>query len=141
VGFVFATIGNRSHDQRLILVTDYDGVPDEHYIETHEAGARINSDAIRRTMQSILNTNSGAFHVHLHSHRGEPSFSGIDRRSIPKVVAAFRTAEPEQPHGMFLISEDCAIADIWMPGQTLPIKATKVTIVGHPIEFFLARDI
>src|SRR5215207_3980405 len=70
VGFIFGKLGNQgSEEGRLILLSEYRPVEDGDYEDTWEAGARINSAAIRSAMQSVLDTGCGAFHVHLHPHR------------------------------------------------------------------------
>lgn len=135
VGFITAKIGNKSAESPLVLLSGYHPVSDAEYIDDPYVGARINSAAIRNAMQTVLDTESGAFHVHLHNHRGKPRFSSTDKNEIPNIVAGLRVAGPNQPHGMFLLSQDNCFAQIWMPEKTAFVIASKITVVGFPLSF------
>lgn len=135
VGFITAKIGNKLSDSPLVLFSEYLSVSDAHYIDDPYVGARINAAAIRAVMQTVLDTESGAFHVHLHDHRGKPGFSQTDKREIPNIVSGLRVAGPNQPHGMFLLSRDDCFAQIWMPEKTDFVCASKISIVGFPLKF------
>ena len=133
VGFLYAKPGNRSGENPLILLTDYHVITDEQYIDDPGSGARIGSAAIRGAMQHVLDTGDGAFHVHLHEHRGRPGFGGMDREEIPRVVSGLRVAGPGAPHGMLLLSSDHGTGWVWLPGLNEPITASRVSVVGYPL--------
>ena len=133
VGFVFGKLGNQSASEPMILLSDYRPVSDDNYIYDPSVGARINSAAIRGTMQHVLDTGSGAFHVHLHEQYGKPKFGLTDAREIPNVVAGLRVAGGKQAHGMLLLSFDSCFAKVWMPNNPEAVPASKISIVGYPL--------
>lgn len=133
VGFVSAKLGNRHSDEPVVLFTNHYPVADDHYIDDPLAGARINSDAIRQAMQLVLDTGIGLFHVHCHAHRGRPGFSPMDLDETPRVVSSLRVANPNEAHGMLLLSKDECVADVWMPGSNEPVSENRITIVGYPL--------
>lgn len=136
VGFLSAKLANTGGDRALVLLTDYHPVPDDQYINDPYSGARINSSAIRESMQRVLDTGDGLFHVHLHARRGKPAFSDMDLEEIPLVVSGLRVAGPAQPHGMVLLSDDHCVARVWMPGSVEPVVAVGMSVVGYPLGLF-----
>jgi hypothetical protein len=136
VGFLTAKHGNRSGGHQLVLLTDYHPVPDNQYIDDPGSGARINSAAIREAMQRVLDTGDGAFHIHLHDHRGKPGFGEMDQEEIPRVVSGLRVAGPDAPHGMLLFSGNHAAAWVWLPRLSKPVTVSRISVVGFPMAFF-----
>jgi hypothetical protein len=136
VGFLSAKLGNRGGEEPLVLFNDYHPVPDDQYIDDPYSGARINEVAIREAMQRVLDTGSGSFHVHWHAHRGRPGFSSMDLEETPRIVSSLRVAGPGQAHGMLLLSDDHCIAQVWMPESDDPLVASRVSVVGYPLEIF-----
>lgn len=116
-------------DQPLVVMTRYVPVPDEQYVVDDTVGARINGDAIRNGMQGVLDTGDGVFHTHLHEWPGTPWFSQTDAEELPRLMPAFRAVGPTQAAGLFLLSSDSAIADVWLPGAPGPERATKILVV------------
>lgn len=133
VGFVSAKLGNRHSGEPVVLFANHYPVADQNYIDDPSAGARINSDAIREAMQVVLDTGMGLFHVHCHAHRGRPGFSSMDLDETPDVVSSLRVANPNEAHGMLLLSNDECIAHVWMPGSNEPVFDNRITIVGYPL--------
>jgi hypothetical protein len=127
VGFLYGRLAPR---ELLLVMTRYVPVPDEQYVVDDAVGARINGNAIRAAMQGILDTGEGVFHTHLHEWPGTPSFSRTDYEELPKLIPAFRAVGPVQASGLFLLSPDSAIADIWLPGARGPERAARISIVG-----------
>lgn len=125
VGFLYG----RLVDGPLIVMTRYVSVPDEQYMVDDTVGARINGNAIRGAMQGVLDTGDGVFHTHLHEWPGTPSFSRTDEEEMPKLIPAFRAVGPTQAAGLFLLSPDSAIADVWVPGVPGPERAAVIAIV------------
>jgi hypothetical protein len=134
VGFLKAKMGNRDGDPLLVLLTEYEAVPDDQYVFDPKAGARINSTAIRNAMQGILDSGLGAFHVHMHPHSGRPSLSPLDHRELPKLISSFRAVGPNTAHGIFLMSYDHCVGFVWIPGVQQATQSSKVSIVGFPME-------
>ena len=136
VGFVFGRLGNDGTAAPIILLTGYEPLADERYINDPFAGARIDSQAIRGAMQSVIDRGEGAFHVHLHDGRGKPRFSTMDRDELPRLIPSFQAVGPKLAHGLFLLSTDECAADVWLPGNAKPIEPDRITIVGYPLRFF-----
>jgi len=115
-------------------MTHYNPVPDEQYIHDLDVGARINGDAIRAAMQEVLDSGQGVFHTHLHEWPGRPAFSLVDNRSLPKLIQAFQAVGRAQATGLFLLSLDSVIADVWLPGVKWPERAARIVVVGYPLQ-------
>ena len=94
VGFLFCKLAITENDA-LVLLSGYESLHDERYIDDPSAGARIDTVAIRGAMQRVINRREGVFHVHLHKCPGIPRFSEMDREELPRVVAGFHNAGPE----------------------------------------------
>ncbi len=137
VGFLSAKLGSHLGDEPLVLFTDYYPVPDNQYIDDPHSGARIDSDAIREAMQRVLDIREGLFHVHTHGGRGRPGFSFMDLEETPRIVSSLQIAGPTQAHGMVLLSNDRCIAHVWIPGADRPLVASRVSVVGYPLEIFV----
>ena len=56
VGFLWARLGNRVGDERLVLFRGYHAVPDDQYIDDPRSGARIKSTDILEAMQRFLDS-------------------------------------------------------------------------------------
>jgi hypothetical protein len=138
VGFLFARLGTAANDLHLVFPVDYAPVPDEQYIKVANLGigAEISSASIRAAMQRTMDTSEGVLHVHMHEHCGRPRLSRIDSRELPLLATSFQHACPEAAHGGLLLSKDEAMALIWLPGQTDPIPAECISIVGYPLGFY-----
>jgi len=95
-------------------------------------GARIDGEAILAAMQGVIDSDEGCFHVHLHEWPGRPRFSKTDRDELPRVARSLRNAGPTKAHGLFLLSDDGAYADVWMPGRKDPVSA-RINIGGFPM--------
>ncbi len=133
VGFLYGrlTVGAES----LVLMTRYRPVPDEGYVPDPYVGARIDGDAIRAAMQGALDSGDGVFHTHIHEWPGRPGFSVTDSKELPKLVPAFRATSRGQAAGLFLLSPDSAIADVWLPGAARPERAGRIVVIGQPLQF------
>jgi hypothetical protein len=137
VGFLYGRLAATTGP--LILMTRYSPVPDEQYMFDPGVGARINGDAIRAAMQGVLDSGDGVFHTHLHEWPGQPGFSLTDNHELPKLVPAFQAVGRTQASGLFLLSPDSAIADVWLPGAPRPERASRISIVGFPLQIIGAR--
>jgi hypothetical protein len=137
VGFLFARMGTAGDATHLIFLLEYVPVPDDQYLPTTdlEIGAEISSVAIRDTMQRVMSTGEGVFHAHLHEHLGLPRFSRIDMKDLPLLVRSFQHASPASAHGGILFSKDDCMSAVWLPGQSDPLTAEKITVVGYPLRF------
>jgi hypothetical protein len=134
VGFLYGRLSDAGDGRRLVLLTGYTALDDARYINDPEAGARIDSQAIRGAMQGILDRGEGVFHVHLHEHRGTPRFSRMDRDELPRLIPSFQAVGPHLAHGLFVLSEDQCAADIWLPGSTKLIEVARIGVVGFPLQ-------
>ena len=137
VGFVFGRIANAATSWPLIFLTHYREIEDRRYMHDTTVGARIDGVAIQDAMQSVLDGNEGAFHVHLHEWPGRPQFSTTDATELPAIVRSLRTVGPRQAHGLLLLSDDSAYADVWMPSQKNPVSS-RINVVGFPMKIIEA---
>jgi hypothetical protein len=131
VGFVFTKLSlSQDGKSAIILVTAYEPVPDEDYIDDPDVGARINSTAIRRVMQRVLTTGEGAFHVHIHDHDDTPALSYTDRSELRPMMQSIRNAAPQSAHGLLVLSRNAAYAEALIPKAAQFRPITKIIVVG-----------
>ena len=130
VGFAFGRFSaNR------VYLHDYESVPDDNYLESARFGALIDDKAILGVMQRLRRQRGrrvGAFHVHVHEHRGAPWFSPADLSSLPDLVPPLQRMDPTGASGLLLLSHDHALARVWVPGSLNFIMASSVVVVGAP---------
>lgn len=138
VGFLFSRQGTGDNGVPLVLAVDYAPVADADYESSEEpdVGAQIGTAAVRSVMQRIYATGDGAWHVHLHGHKGRPRFSSVDLGSLPPLVQAFGYAAPGQLHGALLLSNNYATATTWLANQTDDTALASVSIVGYPLSIY-----
>lgn len=132
VGFAYGRLANAAGAWPLILLTRYLCLEDQRYLADMSVGARIDGTAIQAAMQGVLDNDEGCFHVHLHRWPGRPRFSLTDRDELPQIARSLQNVGPAQAHGLFLLSEDSAHADVWMPGRKEPVSA-RINIIGFPM--------
>jgi hypothetical protein len=138
VGFLYGRLANAHSDHPIILMTAYVPLGNDRYVRDLSVGARIDSAAIRSAMQGVIDRGEGVFHTHLHAWPGRPSFGLTDRAELPRLVSSFQTVGRGQAHGLFLLSDNEACADVWLPGQKSPATACRITIVGFPMSLIEA---
>lgn len=119
----------------LVVVTGYDAIPDDHYIENTMAGACIGSTAIRSALQRVLTYGVGQIHVHLHEHHGPPGPSSTDMANQPRLVESLRNLDGKVPHGCMILSRTHAWGLFTLPGLRGFAKLTKCSVVSGRIEF------
>jgi hypothetical protein len=136
VGFLYARLGNAGTDHPIIIFTRYVPLADDRYIRDPFAGARIDGTAIREAMQGVLSQGEGVFHVHIHEWPGEPGWSPMDLRELPRLIPGFKAVGPKLPHGLFLLSPDHFAGAVWLPGNTTSVPMDRVTVVGFPTQIF-----
>jgi hypothetical protein len=134
VGFAVGVTENAGAAHRLILLNAYTPVSEDHYLDDPSVGARISGAAIRNSMQLAMTENRCVFHVHMHDHRGRPSFSRVDLRDTPRIVQSLCAAQPLQAHGALLLSSDTVTAAVWLPGSDTASFPGKVIVVGEPMQ-------
>lgn len=136
VGFVETALAVPEYDETagaVVVATNYETVPDTHYVDDPLVGARIGTAAIRSAMQRALDAHRGCLHVHAHAGRGIPRLSATDARDLPRLVEAFRSVVPNEAHGVLLLSADEAAAWLWLPGEAAWCPADLVASVGRPM--------
>ena len=132
IGFCQVRLGNKKgNGVTQLCVSDYWAVDDNDYIQDETCGARINNTAIRKALQTSLDTGEGIFHVHLHDFAGTPEFSRMDNREIPRIVESLAATCSEMAHGMLVLSPDGATANTILPDKQLQ-RVEKISTVGHP---------
>ncbi len=136
VGFLSAHLGRVSESEMVILLTAYISVPDDLYIEDYTVGARINSEAIRRAMQTVLDTGQSLYHVHLHDWTGSPGLSLTDQSEIPPIVKSLHNVGGASiPHGLIVFSRNKAYALTSFSKEEEMVSARRISVVGHPFSF------
>jgi len=133
IGFFSTAFGTAGRDECVVCVTRYHPIPDEEYVDDPGAGARINSKAIRSSLQRILDEKSGQLHVHLHWHSGIPRPSFMDHRELPPLVKSMVAVASNQVHGGLILSRDAGSATLWLPGHAKPQVSTRISVVGFPL--------
>lgn len=133
VGFLLAR-KEISGDNLTIFATNYYPIPDSHYIDDQDVGARIGSPAIRGIMEQAYSAKDCIIHVHLHDHKGPPQFSKVDRIGYNQMIPSFLNIGGSAVHGAMVFSLDNAIGLIWSNKGQEPAYVTKLSIVGFPHE-------
>lgn len=137
IGFFSTSYMSGGKNTVIVLARRYQSLPDDQYLDDPRSGARINSLAIRESLQRILDQRSGQLHVHLHGHRGEPRPSFMDLEELPPLVRSMASVDPAQAHGGLILSHDSAFGSLWLPNQSRPRPTTGISIVGFPFRFLI----
>ena len=131
VGFVLAGAAVAGRDV-VMLARGYEPVEDGDYLPDPSVGAMLGPTAIRKALQAAYRTSAGLFHIHMHEHRGRPSFSSIDRRESRRFVPSFFNSSPKMPHGVLLLSQDSARGLVWLTAGSEPQELESITWPGRP---------
>lgn len=134
VGIAYGRLAAADSTHPLVLVTGYVSLADERYLADPLSGARIDSTAIRQTMQGIIDRQEGAFHVHMHHGRGQPIWSRMDLAELPRLIPSFQVVGKALAHGLILLSADSCNARIWLPQRSDPVSKTEISVVGYPMQ-------
>jgi len=140
VGFMFCR-QSALRSGSLLLAYRYTPIRDDQYLEDRTVGARFDGSCIRDAMQIALTEGCSVFHVHLHEHRGQPRFSGIDTRAMQEIMPCFVNLRPDRLHGALVLSLDSAFARVWgtdlsPTGQT----PDRLSLVGSRIKLWVTHD-
>lgn len=135
VGFLYTTSVKMPDKTILIIATEYTPVEDTHYINDYSVGAKINSDAIRTAMQRSLKNQTGCFHVHIHDHRGKPTPSRTDIKSLPGVVESLCNIAPDEANGYLILSRDSFYAGVKVKGIVRLQTPKIISAIGKPMLF------
>jgi hypothetical protein len=119
----------------LVVITGYDSVADDQYVEDSNASACIGSVAIQTALQRILTHKVGQIHVHLHEHRGVPGPSSTDSANQPRLVASFRNLDANLPHGSMILSNTHAWGKFAVPGRHRLEELKSISVVSGRLEF------
>lgn len=139
VGFVHGRLTD-GESCKLLLLTTYDAVPDDHYIDDASVGARIGSDSVAWAMQAAhrgRTTGEGLFHVHAHAHQGEPMMSATDARELPALVPGLQAVSRDCAHGIIILSDDHGASWVWLPYAPEATRVDAMSVVGVPLQIFL----
>jgi proteasome lid subunit RPN8/RPN11 len=135
VGFIACKVGRVGDKGLVLLAYDYFPVHNEHYLKDFSVGATIGPDAIRRMMQLAYDQPISVVHVHEHVHNGKPSFSGIDRREMARLIPDFWHVRPNLPHAAIVMSKDSICGYVWDSHSKNSVEIADFTIVGTPMKF------
>jgi hypothetical protein len=142
VGFVFGRVGLLADEGSLIHLTRYHSIPDDQYVDDPSVGARIGSEALTWTMQTLYfgrATREGIFHIHMHQHKGETRMSRIDSGDISKLIPGFQSVSSEAAHGIIILSMNHGSGWVWLPARKEPIPANTMSVIGVPVGIFERR--
>jgi hypothetical protein len=135
VGFAYAATTVINNNHMIITFTDYLPVEDEDYIDDEYVGAKINANAIRKSMQYCLDNGRGGFHVHIHNHKGKPVPSKTDNIGLPGVVDSLKNVTGNQANGILILSQDSFYAIVKSNDHTHYVIPEIVSVVGYPMKF------
>jgi hypothetical protein len=133
-GFIGCKV-SRCRDGFLVFSHTYMSLPDDWYADDQCFGCVFNSHAMRAAMQFALTNDASMFHVHLHDHKGLPWFSRPDIRESARYVPDFWNVKPMLPHGTLVLSANAAAGLCWYPEINKPIRISRITAVGFPMQF------
>ena len=139
VGFLLCRAGGLAGGGVVILVADYHAVENDDYLDDRRVGAMMGPGAIRKAMQRAYNSGAqdvSLFHIHMHEHRGVPSFSRVDLTEAVKFVPDFFNAAPAMPHGAIVLSHDRAAGLCWPKCGTGPEPIGRFASVGAPLSLW-----
>jgi hypothetical protein len=142
VGFVFGKIGTASDAGRLVLLTRYHAIPDDHYLDDPTVGARIGPDAMTWAMQTVYHgrpEREGIFHIHMHALPGETGMSRTDAREVPPMIPGFQSVGRDAAHGILILSLDHGSGWVRLPGSKELVPCSTMSVIGAPVRVFDRR--
>ena len=135
VGFVIGKSKELIENKELVIITEYIPVDDDHYLNDHAVGARINSSAIRGAMQIAMDRKCSIFHIHMHYGIGTPSFSTTDLKELPGIAESLINANPNNVHGVILLNKDGINGFVKMKPSKGKVSLEKLVRVGYPMSY------
>lgn len=140
-GFCFGKSVQLANDNWIVIINEYEVISDDNYIETDEACARINSEAIRLAYQKAYSEKIGLFHIHMHEFtRGIPEFSYIDNKSIPQLAKSVQSYSNQQVHGMIVLSQGSINAKALLPQDGELLKPYQISIIGNSTTYCFPKE-
>jgi hypothetical protein len=136
VAFLSCRVGALQPAGWVVLAHGLHPVADGDYLPDRSVGAMMGPSAIRKALQVALTHEVGMFHVHIHPHRGVPSFSRVDVRETAKFVPDFWHVRPHLVHGALVLSLDSATGRCWHPQSATPVPFTEFVVVGAPMKIW-----
>jgi hypothetical protein len=137
VGFV--AVRAAKTDSALILFAEsYYPVADDDYVDNRTVGAMMGQEAIRKALDVALLSPVGMFHVHMHEHRGRPTFSGTDEREQLKFVPDFFKVRRQLPHGAIVLSHDRASGRAWLSPVDI-VAFSEFNLIGPRVSVDIVK--
>jgi molybdopterin/thiamine biosynthesis adenylyltransferase len=137
VGFVL-TKTYKTNNNLIILAYDYEPVDDENYIVDEEVGAKINSKAIKNSIELAHSNNCGVFHVHKHEHSGKPIESKSDIDGINPLIKSVSNINKEA-FGYVIFSQDSALCKVIQDNEFTEVNTYSE--VGYPMNFSFSENL
>ncbi|WP_199913405.1 HesA/MoeB/ThiF family protein [Flagellimonas amoyensis] len=137
VGFILTRLCV-TQTQELIIAYKFCPVADEDYVQDESVGARINSLAIRKIMQTALTEKCGVFHVHIHAHSGKPYESLSDAEGIPPMMESISRINSKEKHGYLILSKNSAFCNVYSSDYQCFIEPNIYEEIGYPMNFVLS---
>jgi hypothetical protein len=132
VGF-FSTRCSKTDSTILVHCIAYHTIADEHYLEDHDVGARITSEAITGAMSRAAANSLGQIHVHSHGNVSPPIPSPVDWRELPKLARSFRNANSREAHGWMVLGNEKAWTSLLLGDRIVEASEICFSLVGFPI--------
>jgi hypothetical protein len=138
VGFLVCKVAETKRHTIHVFPYDYLEVEDDDYLKDVSVGAMMGPAAIRKALQFAYRNPVAMFHIHMHDHHGQPSFSKLDLRENSAFVPDFWNVRPTLPHGAVVLSRDSMAGLCWMPKRRTPFQISSFSIIGFPTTFIRA---
>lgn len=137
VGFIL-TKTYKTDNNLIVLAYDYEPVGDENYIVDEEVGAKINSKAIKRSLEIANSKNCGVFHVHKHEHTDKPIESKSDIDGIRPLIKSVSNINKEA-FGYVILSQDSALCKVIIGNEFTEVNTYSE--VGYPMNFSFSENL
>jgi hypothetical protein len=137
VGFLYGRTETLDRTGVVVLVREFESVPDSDYLPDRGHGATIGTAAIRRALAHALETGDSILHVH--EHLGPAGPSSTDRRMYRELTPTYVAAAPAAAHGGLILGSESAYCVLWPPGGRTFVSASA-RVVGFPLAFWETSD-
>lgn len=141
VGFLFVRKGTIDDENLLLLGAEYNGVPDEDYINDPEVGAKINSAAIRSSMERAMANRYGIIHIHLHGEEYSSGFSKTDQNEFKRLIPSFHNIGGGGVHGAAVLSGTRFTAFVLLRKNGQPVRVARLSVIGYPITDYFPEGV
>ncbi|MDC7675190.1 hypothetical protein [Asticcacaulis machinosus] len=133
VGFLTAGASALLGPDLLLTARTYRPVDEEDYMPDPSVGVKIGPGAMRKALQAAYRPPAAILHIHTHGGCGRQHFSGVDKQSAGDFVPSFFNVVPRMPHGIVVLSDDCANGLLWLGPDHQARSFVDIVAVGAPL--------